>query len=363
MVAVPCVSTAPVPPPAYHRAQAKDGPVLRIDALTLITRLHLLALCRLAVRLARRRCPPPLPAGPGGHPRVYQEESLLLLALLRTLWRLSYQDMHDWLADWPALALACGLPHDGTGWVRVPSPAQQCKRGQRGGAPSYEMLFVVLVQLARHTHLVGGHDVIVDSAPILAWRRADPDAAVGHAPHHHPRPLLRGYRVHTLLCRGSGLPLLFLLSPANVHDAPFARPLLELARHWYGLRPRVVRLDAGYWGLRLIAWIHTSLGAVAVVPWNPKRQKNRTCLPPTWTAEELGKRTSIERFFGRVFSLFSPFRLQRPPLAGWTAVETRVALTYAATLVVGLAAQQAGRPDLIRSPTRVLAHTWEGLLL
>jgi len=56
-----------------------------------------------------------------------------------------------------------------------------------------------------------------------------------------------------------------------------------------------------------------------------------------------------------------PFRLQRPPLAGWTAVETRVALTYAATLVVGLAADQAGRPDLIRSPTRVLAHVWEGL--
>jgi transposase len=362
MVLVRCVSTAPVPPPAYRRAQARLGPALHIDALTLVRRLHLLALCRLAVRLARRRCPPPLPAGPGGHPQVYREESLLLIALLRTLWRLSYRDMHDWLVAWPALALACGLPHDGPARVRVPSPAQQCKRSQRRGAPPAELLFVVLVQLARQTRLVGGRDVIVDSAPILAWHRADPDAAVGHAPHHHPRPLLRGYRVHTLLCRGSGLPLLFLLSPANVHDAPFARPLLELARHWYGLRPSVVRLDAGYWGLRLIAWIHTALGAIAVVPWNPKRQKNRTCLPPTWTAEELGKRSSIERFFGRVFSLFSPFRLQRPPLAGWTAVETHVALTYAATLVVGLAAQQAGRPDLIRSPTRVLAHTWEGLL-
>lgn len=363
MVAVPCLSTAPVPPPAYHRTQARVGTALHLDALTLITRLHLLALCRLAVRLARRRCPPPLRAGPGGHPLVYQEESLLLLALLRTLWRLSYQDLHDWLVDWPALALACGLPCDAQGRVRVPSPAQQCKRAQQMGAPPAETLFVVLVQLARQTRLVGGRDVVVDSAPILAWRRTDPDAAVGHAPHHHARPLLRGYRVHTLLCRGSGLPRLFLLSPANVHDAPFARPLLELAQRWYGLRPRVVRLDAGYWGLRLIAWIHTTLGAVAVVPWNPKRQKNRTCLPPTWTAEELGKRSSIERFFGRVFSLFSPFRLQRPPLAGWTAVETRVALTYAATLVVGLAAHQAGRPDLIRSPTRVLAHTWEGLLL
>src|SRR5262245_33402398 len=76
----------------------------------------------------------------------------------------------------------------------------------------------------------------------------------------------------------------------------------------------LMRADAGYWGLRLIGWIHTTLGAVAVVPWTPKRQKNRTRLPATWTAEDLGKRTRIERFFGRVFSLFGPFRLPRPPL-------------------------------------------------
>ena len=38
----------------------------------------------------------------------------------------------------------------------------------------------------------------------------------------------------------------------------------------------------------------------------------------------------------------------------------RVALAYTAAIVVGLAAQQAGRPDLIRSPKRVLAHLWEG---
>lgn len=71
----------------------------------------------------------------------------------------------------------------------------------------------------------------------------------------------------------------------------------------------------------------------------------------------MGKRTAIECFFGRVFSPFSLSRLQRPPLAGWSAVACRVALTYAATIVVALAAQQAGRPDLIRCPKRVLAHT------
>src|SRR5262249_56544899 len=103
---------------------------------------------------------------------------------------------------------------------------------------------------------------------------------------------------------GTGLPLRWRLSTAKVHDAPFARPLLELAIRPLGIRSRVIRLDAGYWGLKLIAWIHTRLGAAAVIPWNPKRQKQRDGLPPTWTAEELGKRTSIERFFGRVLVFF-----------------------------------------------------------
>src|SRR5260221_497775 len=222
----------------------------------------------------------------------------------------------------------------------VPPPAYH-RAQDKAGPPACEMLFVVLVQLALQLHLIGGRDLIVDSAPILAWRRRDPDAALGHAPHHHARPLLWGYRVHSLLCRGSGLPLLAFVAPANGHDAPFAQPLLATAVRLYRLRPRLVRLDPGYWGLRLIAWIHTILGAVAVIPWNPKRQQRRDGLPPTWTAEGLGKRTSIERFFGRVLVFF---RLQRPPVVGWSAVETRVPLTYAAVLGIALAARQAGRP-------------------
>ena len=148
--------------------------------------------------------------------------------------------------------------------------------------------------------------------------------------------------------------------PAHAHDAPFARLLLAGAVQLYALRPRVVRLDAAYWGLSLIRWIHAVLGAVAVIPWNPKRQRNRFCLPPTWTREELGKRGSIERVFGRVFRFFG---LQRPPVVGWTAVVQRVALTYTAILVVALAAHEAGRADLIRSPKQVLAYLWEGDLM
>src|SRR5262249_26353291 len=160
---------APVPPPSYHRTVASA-----------------------------------LPAGPGGAPRIYREESLLLLALLRTLWRLFYQEVDDWLGAWPALA--CCLPLGPDAWPRVPSKAQQSRRLRAAGAPASEMLFVLLVRAGLWMGLTCARDLIIDSAPILAWRRADPDAAVG-------------YRLHALLCRGTGLPLLFLLSRANVHDA------------------------------------------------------------------------------------------------------------------------------------------------
>jgi hypothetical protein len=55
------------------------------------------------------------------------------------------------------------------------------------------------------------------------------------------------------------------------------------------------------------------------------------------------------------------FHLQRPPITGWSAIAARVALTYAGIVIVALAASDAGRLDLIRSPKRVLAHSWEGL--
>jgi hypothetical protein len=135
MMPIPIESQASVPPSAYHSAQARLDPALHIDALTLVTTLHLLTLCRLAVRLAHRRCPPPLPAGPGGAPLTYSEESLLLIAL----WRLSYQDMRDWLRAWPALALACGLPLGKDGCPRIPCPSPSASE-ESGQGPRCQRL-------------------------------------------------------------------------------------------------------------------------------------------------------------------------------------------------------------------------------
>src|SRR6266566_9945578 len=103
-------------------------------------------------------------------------------SLVRTLWRLSYQDMGDWLKSWPALALACGLPLDQESKPRIPSASQQWKHRAIAGAPLHESLFVLTVLQAIHSRLIGARDLIIDSVPILAWCRRDPDATFGHAP-------------------------------------------------------------------------------------------------------------------------------------------------------------------------------------
>lgn len=66
----------------------------------------------------------------------------------------------------------------------------------------------------------------------------------------------------------------------------------------------------------------------------------------------------VWKVVSRLFSLLTWEDMQKPP--GWSTIARQVALTYTAIIIVAFAAQQAGRPDLIRSPKRVLAHTWEG---
>jgi hypothetical protein len=74
-------------------------------------------------------------------------------------------DMRDWLRDWTALALACGLPLDPSGKPRIPSASQQWKRGHRTGAAGPEALFCLTVLTAIRRRLIGARDLIIDSAP------------------------------------------------------------------------------------------------------------------------------------------------------------------------------------------------------
>ena len=56
-------------------------------------------------------------------------------------------------------------------------PASLAPLNNGSGAIVPEALFILTVLVALHRRLIGARDLIIDSAPILAWRRADSDAA------------------------------------------------------------------------------------------------------------------------------------------------------------------------------------------
>jgi hypothetical protein len=149
--------------------------------------------------------------------------------------------------------------------------------------------------------------------------------------------------VHTLLCRGTCLPLLVRLSTARSRTHPFARPLLELAGNLLVVRPRVIRLDASYREAQADRLDPHMYGRGGDHPLEPQ-----TAAAAGWSAADLDGREvrqahdqSIGRFCARILIFF---RLQRPPVFGWSAVETRVALTYSAVWVIALAAWQEDCP-------------------
>lgn len=96
-----------MPPP--RRGHAKRG--LNLNARQVVELLGLLPLAVSVVAcslLSRRRLPKH--TAKMGRPKVYSDASILIVALIGRVWKLSYSEICGWLVEWPALASACGLP-------------------------------------------------------------------------------------------------------------------------------------------------------------------------------------------------------------------------------------------------------------
>ncbi len=292
---------------------------------------------------------------PRGHPEVYPEEAVLLIALVMRCWRLSYEGMMKWLEAWPALRVACGLRvEDGQGQLRVISVSQFSRRVRRWGTLPYFLLFLVLVQRLVTLNVIKGYDLILDSTLVEAWSRRDEFAAWSY-----PKKWvgsLYSYKVHTLLCRSCCLPVMVAVTPGNVSDSVLAIPLLWAAKVLFGFWIRVVRADAAYHTKAITGFVQVILGAVFVVDQNPRR-KGKKQIASWWVMRVLrgilGKRSMIERFFAFAKRYFGLGEFQ---LVGRDRVSRHVLLTYCSMLSVATVAVKLGRRDLMQSPGRVLAY-------
>src|SRR6266852_8163053 len=113
-------SVEAVPPPRRRR----QDQALQLNAVQVIRILGLLPLAVSIVGVAAvSQWRLPSPTRQRGHPVVYADASVLLIAVLARLWQLSSREVCLWLAQWSVLATACGLPDQ-----RVIDPAHFTRR-------------------------------------------------------------------------------------------------------------------------------------------------------------------------------------------------------------------------------------------
>ena len=162
----------------------------------------------------------PDPRGRRGPKRVYLDGSVLLVALVQVAWQMGYEEVIDYFRGHPRAAQIAGFP---TG--RVISIGQYWERRRVLGVLPFWLLFIGFVGQLVYLGVIKGTDVILDATTLQAWFRVDPEANWSF-----PKPWkgsVWGYKVHTLLCRWSQLPIMFLVTPANRQDSPFAVALLS----------------------------------------------------------------------------------------------------------------------------------------
>ncbi len=289
--------------------------------------------------------PMPVRRGPK---TVYRDSSILVMALIQVAWQMSYEEVVDYLRTHPATAQAIGFSAE-----RVIGVSQYWMRRRALGLLPFWLLFVALAWQLIRLGIVMGRDVILDATTQRVWFHADPEAAWSF-----PKPgkgSTWGYKVHTLLCRHSQLPILFLVTPANRQESQFAIPLLTLAVALYGLSYTLVRADAGYFTKAILNFIHTVLCASSMIDYNLRRQGKRFLATRFFSSQwrfHLRPRATIERHFAWAKRYFG---LENARWGGLVAAYQHTALVYSTMLAVALIAHRYQPPELANSRTRVLA--------
>jgi hypothetical protein len=165
------------------------------------------------------------------------------------------------------------------------------------------------------------------------------------------RGFILGYRVHTVCCADSELPIAFTVALCNENDKLHYEPLLEKV-HRLGVRFKAVLADAQYNSANVrdaTEW----LGAEPIIPVRrDSLVKNALRVGRDFITRGVKrvvalfrKRWSIERLFGRAkeWLLLDGLRVR-----GLTQVSIHVSLSLISMLTVTYTAVRMGKPGLVR---------------
>jgi len=190
---------------------------LRLSPEQLLAAIQAQALAKWALAMAQRLRPPALSCGPGGKPQTYHDPSILLMALVQTVWRKSYEQIVDYVATHAELAVALGFTQRTlAGQLRTISKGHYWERRAALGLLPFLFFFLGLVGQLIRLGVITGKALIVDSTLLAAWYHADPGASWQK---YAKKKAVFGYKVHAVLCQQSNLPVFVLVTPAHVHDS------------------------------------------------------------------------------------------------------------------------------------------------
>jgi len=289
--------------------------------------------------------PPPTRRGPKP---VYQDRSIIVMALVHVAWQMSYEEVVDYFRAHEQAARIAGFPSG-----RVIGVSQYWERRRALGILPFWFFFVAMVRQLLHLSVIKGTDVILDGTTLRIWFHDDPEAGWSF-----PKPWkgsVWGYKVHTLLCRHAQLPVLFLITPANRQESIVAIPLLALSKMLFALPITLVRADSGYFTHAILTFIRYTLNASFMIDYNLRRRGKRFLATLFFLDQwrfHMGPRAIIERHFAWAKRYFG---LESARWHGLVAAYQHTALVYAVMLGVALTAHRFQRPDLAGSRAKVLA--------
>jgi hypothetical protein len=248
------------------------------------------------------------------------------------------------------LSRACGFRR------RTPSHGLFTQFRHRLGEEAYQLIFNQLTKMLIESGVMIGKVVAVDSTHIVAYSaramdnatgRSDPDARVGRG----RRGFVLGYRVHTVCCADSELPIAFKVAPCNDNDKLYFEPLLERTRR-LGVGFKTVVADSQY-NSENVRNAAEWLGAEPIIPVRRNSRVRRALrVGRDFVAKGsrrvvrlFRKRWGIERMFGRAKNWLMLDGLR---VRGLTEVVIHVSLSMISMLAVAVTAVRLGTPRLVR---------------
>jgi len=157
------------------------------------------------------------------------------------------------------------------------------------GSDILERTFRRMICKARNLGLIDGTNVAIDASKLTAYEHSVPKSKIPSDNLDFPNwggkldtngNFIKwfGWKMHALVDTYSGLPISYIITPANIADIDVAEKLIQKIMDDYenGLTPKYYMMDAGYDKPDLYASIYHKFHGQAIVPLNWRNTK----IPP-----------------------------------------------------------------------------------